>query len=190
MSNTIQNKIFPGKILIVDDKFDDVKELMLKLLNDNIPVQYWDSQSELKYTLTNVRILILDLKLTEDQGEKYSDNYFVPAAQVLKEIQGPYVLIILSGDYDEGDIHRLKDAYKDRYDDPLIIFEDEIGINKDIEPNELYNKIRTKFEKIMFLISSVNFKSNIKIQHLLVYILIHFVNPNIGREYYHSIILT
>ena len=146
MSNTIQNKIFPGKILIVDDKFDDVKELMLKLLNDNIPVQYWDSQSELKYTLTNVRILILDLKLTEDQGEKYSDNYFVPAAQVLKEIQGPYVLIILSGDYDEGDIHRLKDAYKDRYDDPLIIFEDEIGINKDIEPNELYNKIRTKFE--------------------------------------------
>ena len=146
MNNTIQNKIFPGKILIVDDKFDDVKELMLKLLNDNIPVQYWDSQSELKYALTNVRILILDLKLTEDQGEKYSDNYFVPAAQVLNKIQGPFVLIILSTDYDKGDIRRLKDAYKEFYDDPLIIFGDEVGINKNIEPNELYDKIRTKFE--------------------------------------------
>ena len=51
MNNTIQNKRFPGKILIVDDTFDDVKDLMLKLLNDNIPVQYWDSQSELEYTL-------------------------------------------------------------------------------------------------------------------------------------------
>ena len=151
MSNTIQNKIFPGKILIVDDKFDDVKELMLKLLNDNIPVQYWDSQSELKYALTNVRILILDLKLTEGQGEKYSDNYFVPAAQVLNKIQGPYVLIILSGDYNKGDIDRLKDKYKDCFDDPLIIFEDEIGINKDIEQMNYIIKYVQNLKMRMFL---------------------------------------
>ena len=65
---------------------------------------------------------------------------------MLKQIQGPFVLIILSTDYDKGDIRRLKDAYKEFYDDPLIIFGDEVGINKNIEPNELYDKIRTKFE--------------------------------------------
>ena len=55
---------------------------------------------------------------------------------MLKQIQGPFVLIILSTDYDKGDIRRLKDAYKEFYDDPLIIFGDEVGINKNIEPNE------------------------------------------------------
>ena len=146
MSNIIQNKISSGKILIVDDTFSDVEDLILKLLHDNIPVQYWDSQSDLKYPLTNVRILILDLKLTDAQGEKSMDNYFVPAVEVLHKIKGPYVLIILSTDYDEGDMCRLKDTYKRIYDVPPIIFEDEIGINKKIELDELYNKIRKKFE--------------------------------------------
>ena len=146
MSNTIQNKIFPGKILIVDDTFEDVEELILKLVEDNIPVQYWDSQSEVGNALKNVRVLILDLKLTDGQGEKDTDDYFFPAAQVLKQIQGPFVLIIFSTDYDDGDIRRLKNAYEEFYSDPLIIFGDEVGINKNIALDELYDKIRAKFE--------------------------------------------
>jgi len=148
MTKTITEKwTFPGKVLFVDNKFDEVKELMREFTEKGISVQYWNGKTELMSPMSNVRIIILDLKLTADQGDEKNEAYFFPAAEVLSKITGPYLLIILSTDYEEGDIPKLKKTYKEyNFSTPLYSIE-EFGLEKYPDFPTFYDRIKNVFDR-------------------------------------------
>lgn len=141
---------FPGKVLFVDNDYEDVKNFIDKLTQEGIAVQYWNSIGETTKNFDNIRIIVLDLNLTDGQGEDKSElSYFQPAAEVLTKIRGPYLIVILSTDYEEGDIENLKKAYKEFYPNhpPLQTLGEEVGIAKDEDFSNFHEKIKKKFEE-------------------------------------------
>lgn len=82
-----------SKVLVIDDKFDSVSELIKNLTSCGVPILFWDGQGELPKSVLNVRVLILDLNLIG--GDFYNEMYD-DVADRIKDISGPYAVLIVS----------------------------------------------------------------------------------------------
>lgn len=150
MSEQSINWKFPGKVLFVDNDYKDVKDIIDRFTQEGIAVQYWNSVGENNTNFDNIRIIVLDLNLTDGQGEDKTElSYYQPAAEVLTKIRGPYLIVILSTDYEDGDIDNLKKAYTEFYPEypPLQTLGEEVGITKEVDFANFYEKIKNKFEE-------------------------------------------
>jgi len=102
-----------GKVLIVDDKFDEeIKKLINNLAEKGVNTQYWNSKGEFHSSISNVRVLILDLELTGGVVRRGDKFFFSPAAQVLGQIKGPYIVILYARDFVNSDIEGIKESYE------------------------------------------------------------------------------
>ncbi len=149
---TISDWKLPGKILVVDDKFDTVKGFILDLTNRGLSVQFWDSKSALP-NINNIRIVVLDLDLVGDPAITRADsNYFLQAAIVLEKIPGPYIVIILSEDYIETDPANLIAKYEEQFEQPIRgIVTGNPNLEKGFDFNKLFELIdREVGEHIVF----------------------------------------
>ena len=105
-----------GKVLIVDDNFnEDIKKIIEEFTQKGLSVQYWNSKEN--KTFSNIRVLILDLDLSNGGTIRGDPFYYTMAANVLKQIPGPYVVMIYAQDFVEKDIEQLKKAYLDMTDE-------------------------------------------------------------------------
>jgi len=146
--STISEWEYPGKVLFIDEKFDDVKDYMSELIKGGVSVQYWDAKSPFTAPMTNIRVVVLDLDLT-GSGLIQTDVYsYYPAAEALSKINGPYLLIILSTTYNDKDPEILKVAYQDLTGTPLSGFVDgKTGLTKGASYQEIYDIIKAIIEK-------------------------------------------
>lgn len=144
----------PGKILIVDDKFETVKDAVSQLLNKGFPLLYWNGKDELPSTIQNIRAVVLDLNLTGEQIR--GEGYYALAAESLHKIPGPHVTVIMSQDFLPEDPERLREAYKEYYNDnPPVIINDKGLAKADLEdPKKLVELIAEslKTRQIMRLV--------------------------------------
>jgi len=134
---------FLGKVLVVDDVFNDqIKKLINILTEKGFNIQYWNSKGEFHQSISNVRILILDLDLTAGVVTRGSTSFFYAPAKVLDQIKGPYIVILYARDYVKNDIKDIKEAYEDIFKTP---FEGSIegiaGLSKGKGVDELIKKI-------------------------------------------------
>jgi len=144
---------FPGKVLIVDDQFnEEIKQTILSLANKGISVQYWDSKDGSFSNFTNIRVLILDLDLSggvQQRGDKF---FYTLPAQVLNKIHGPYMVIILSRDFIPEDITNLKSTYEEQYQKPIEGFVEGIeGLPKGSEVEKLHEIIKNLLQNSVVL---------------------------------------
>lgn len=140
---------FPGKVLFVDDHFDQITELMEKLAEFGMPVQYWHPGTTPDPTITNVRIIILDLYLKDTEDVRGTPSFYVPAAEALGKIQGPYILFIFADGYDSSkDIKGLSEAFLDKHKKSINTIGEITGIEKDVsDVTEVIEKIKAGFKE-------------------------------------------
>jgi len=92
---------YPGKVLIVDDEYDESIDLAVKqLLQNGVRVDYWNG-SDNKANLSNVRIVLLDLILRKDDADRPAPEKFYKAIEALSQIRGASIVIIFSNTADE-----------------------------------------------------------------------------------------
>lgn len=140
---SIMSEWYPGKVLIIDEKFDQIKGFISELVEKNVPVQYWNAVEPLPSSINNIRIVLLDLDLTSSGLPRTNIYDYYPAADALSLIKGPHLILILSTDYIPEDAENLKEAYLARYGTPLSGFVEGItGLTKKATTDELYSKIQ------------------------------------------------
>lgn len=110
-AQTVVTWPFPGKVLILDDSYDDVKDAITQLLKVGIPIMYWNGDGEPPKTANNIRAVIADLSFggSLPRGEP---SFYVPAIERLQKISGPYFVIIMSVDFIADDPKHLVEALK------------------------------------------------------------------------------
>jgi hypothetical protein len=114
MAKSMQSTVawpFPGKVLVLDDSYDDVKEAISQLLEAGIPVMYWKGDEDPPKAATNIRAVIADLSFG-DSLPRGEPSFYLPAIERLQKISGPYFVIIMSLDYIPDDPKHLKEALK------------------------------------------------------------------------------
>ncbi len=118
----------PGKILIVDDKFETVEDAASFLLKQGYPVLFWNGDSDPPSTVQNIRGVILDLDFTGDQIHG-GEGYYALAAESLHKIPGPHITVVMSGDFNAEDPAKLRQAYQEMYSDRPVMIHDR-GLSK------------------------------------------------------------
>ena len=109
-----------GRVLIVDDKFSEVGPIALALAERGIAVQYWNGQAPLPASIRNVRVVILDLDLAEGSGGRDAgDAFYALPAKALNQIPGPFLVVIVSVDFQTGDPKNLEKQYKNFFGSPI-----------------------------------------------------------------------
>lgn len=138
---------FPGRVLVIDDNFNDVEKFVLELAKKGISVEYWDGKSVRQSPLLNIRVIILDLDLTGGIISRGEPSYYSLAAQALHEVKGPYLLIIYSADFVDDDIAGLKAIYEEQFASKISGFViSKGGATKETSFEELYQMIETATE--------------------------------------------
>ncbi len=128
VSTTLKQHSIPGKLLVIDDKFDSVQPLLTELVRSGVPVVFWNPTTDIKPSTINVRMILTDINLIGLEmvtGGSYED-----LADKLKEIPGPFLVMFVSVNFDEEDSAKmLKEAYHNLTDKDLpgIV----LGINFD-----------------------------------------------------------
>jgi hypothetical protein len=146
-----------GKILLVDDRYDDViKKAVTVLIEKGMSVQFWDGKGDFPDMIRNVRVVILDLDLA-GLGTRSGPEFYYPAVEALKKIPGPFIVVIMAMDFHEDDPFNLDSYYKSSYGSPLCGFIAKQGLSKDEEledPSRLETLIISSVEqnKILNLI--------------------------------------
>ncbi|HEV2138575.1 MAG TPA: hypothetical protein VGR53_07005 [Nitrososphaerales archaeon] len=93
---------YPGKVLIVDDIYDEyIAEAVSQLLGKGVPVEYWNPRKEKRREFANVRVVLLDIILDEADLYLTGANRFANAISALLTVKGSPVVIILSNTTDE-----------------------------------------------------------------------------------------
>jgi len=137
---------YSAKILLVDDKFDDdVQKAVTKLVEKQMPVQYWNGQDDFPDTIHNVRVIVLDLDLAGLGHHPSSISEYYPAARVLTKIPGPFAVVILAREFDEDDPSNLEKAYRELYNGQVPGFVADKGLSKgDVmeDPERLTSLVR------------------------------------------------
>jgi hypothetical protein len=129
------NLPYAGRILIVDDIYDEkISAAVTSLAQTGLPIQYWDGKGKIPDTIRNVRVVILDLKLDPEMDRDKGLQFYSLAAQALHEIPGPYLVIIMCGDFDaEIDPPNLRKVYEDRFESPIHGYLSSEGLDKEEE---------------------------------------------------------
>jgi len=99
-----------GKVLLIDDKFDSVRELVENLTSNGIPVLFWNGKDKVPRSVLNVRVIMLDLDLIGSGTGEW--DYGVIIATI-KDIPGPYSVLIVSVNYNDDAPGRLTSTYHD-----------------------------------------------------------------------------
>jgi hypothetical protein len=145
-----------GKILIVDNEFDETIEKAVKtLVKDGVTVQYWNGDGKLPSTIENVRIIILDLDLRKRNQEEEIESigrtpgytHYALAIKALNEIRGPYLVIIMAHDFiPKDDPKNLREAFKEAFGKPICGIVSDEGLTKaeELKNPEKLNEIITK----------------------------------------------
>lgn len=98
-----------GKVVIIDDKIEQVKELMMALSKNRIPFSYFQDESgedlpEEGNHLKSVRLIFLDIVLDTgiDQSEKsVVSNALSRLDRIVGENNGPYFIFLWSTKYEK-----------------------------------------------------------------------------------------
>jgi hypothetical protein len=133
-----------GKILIVDDKYDDaIAEAIKALMEKGISVQYWNGKGEYPKTIRNIRVVIIDLDLTSLGTRTPGPEFYSPAVKALNKIPGPFLVIIMALDFNRDDPSNLESA-SGYYNIPIFGFVAKEGLTKEEErenPDLLVNLV-------------------------------------------------
>ncbi len=128
-----------GKILLIDDYFDEViNNAVSALVKEGMSVQFWDSKGDFPCTISNVRVVIIDLELVKGAGVRTKTaDYYYPAAEILTKVPGPFFVIIMAQEYEEDDPANLDYYYKQFFPTlPLCGVILKKGLRKDEELND------------------------------------------------------
>ncbi len=101
----------PGKLLVIDDRFEDVQPLLTELTRYGVPIVYWNPNSPSKPSTTNVRVVLTDINLLGLDivtKESYED-----LAAKVKDVSGPFILLFVSVHFNEDSPSLLSEAYHD-----------------------------------------------------------------------------
>lgn len=149
MSLDIDSAKFPGKVLFIDNRFDEIQEFFTKLASSSVSVQYWDPNNALDRPITNVRIVILDLYLKNTEDVRGTPSFYIPAAEALRKITGPFILFIFSDGFDsDKDICGLCDTYSNLCKKPLSTIGKITGIEKESTTlDEILIAMKSGFEE-------------------------------------------
>lgn len=91
-----------GKVVVIDDKIDEVKTLLSGLSSEGVPYLYYQDEglSDMpSKPIANVRVLILDLLLVSDQSQTATQvvaTIYARLKRVLSTANGPYILLYWS----------------------------------------------------------------------------------------------
>lgn len=97
-----------GKILVVDNEYDSkIEKAVNALVQDGLPVQYWNGKDDLPETIRNVRVVVLDLDLAGAGFRSPGLTHYGLAVQALNKIPGPYLVIIMAQDFIKDDPENL-----------------------------------------------------------------------------------
>ena len=119
-----------GKILFVDDRYDDdIKRAVTELVKNGLTVQYWDGEKPIPKTIRNVRVVVIDLDLAGAGTRSGGFSDYSLAVDALHDIPGPYVVIIMAQDFESTDPQNLNHYYKVTYG-PLCGYIAEQGLSK------------------------------------------------------------
>ena len=146
-----------GKILIIDDKYDDaISEAIKALMHRGISVQYWNGLGDFPKTIRNIRVVIIDLDLTNLGFRTPGSEFYYPAVKALNKIPGPFLAVIMALDFNPDDPSNLEKASSD-LNSPIYGFVAKEGLTKQDEienPDLLVNLITssTDQKKILKLI--------------------------------------
>ncbi len=100
----------PGKLLVLDDKFDSVQALLTELVRNGVPVVFWNPTTNIKPSTTNVRIILTDINLLG--LETVTTGSYEDLAAKLKDIPGPFLVMFVSVNFDKDDsANMLREAY-------------------------------------------------------------------------------
>jgi hypothetical protein len=147
-----------GKVLFVDDDYSTIADVVESFLDAGIPVQYWKGSGELPSSIFNVRIVVVDLDLTDLKMRIPGDEFFIPAVDALKIIPGPFIVVIVAREFKKDDPARLEKMYLERTKAPLVGFIADAGLTKEQleDPRILEGLIVSVLEKneILHLILS------------------------------------
>lgn len=122
-----------GKILIIDDKYEDVQPFITQLLKQGFNVHYWDSKTDNEDKIRDARIVILDINLSEaDDFDENQDASYVDAINAIDQINGTYIIIILSNKFTERTVTAFKRAWTNfKGSQPIPGILSEQGLTKD-----------------------------------------------------------
>ncbi|MDG6920888.1 MAG: hypothetical protein JRN59_05105 [Nitrososphaerota archaeon] len=136
-----------GKLLVLDDTFDSIRPLLMELVKNGVPVVFWNPSSGIKPSTTNVRVILTDINLLG--LETVTRGSYDDLAAKLKEIQGPFLVMFVSVNFDEEDsVKMLKEAYHDvtNKDLPGIV----LGINFDkTQAQEVLSEIPARIRSVL-----------------------------------------
>lgn len=104
--------ITSGKMLIIDDQFEDIKELINEFLRKGFPITYWNPKTINKPNLDNVRVILTDINISG--AEPVTRQNYDELAELLSGITGPFLLMFVSVNFDEDDsVEMMKESYHD-----------------------------------------------------------------------------
>ena len=149
-----------GKILIVDDKYDEaIEAAVTTLVQSGMSVQYWNGKGNFPEMIRNVRVVVLDLALTGLEDRLSGPGFYYSAAQALNKIPGPFLVVIMSVEFNEDDPSNLEDAYKGFFDSPICGFISKTGLKR---ADELDDPKRIA----EIIVSSIADKTTVSYTHL------------------------
>ena len=87
-----------GKILFIDNAFEDaIQKAVTVLIEKGMAVQFWDGKGEFPRTISNVRVVIIDLDLANTkQAKTQTLSFYYPMIEALNKVPGPVVVIIMA----------------------------------------------------------------------------------------------
>jgi hypothetical protein len=102
----------PGRVLVLDNKYELVSSAIAQLLQVGIPVLFWDGKGNPPNSFHGIRVILLDLAL-DDGSVRGVPTYYLKAIERLGKVPGPYVVLILSQDYTQDDPKNLVKTISD-----------------------------------------------------------------------------
>lgn len=119
-----------GKILFVDDRYDDdIKQAITELVERGFAVQYWNGEGTPPETIRNARVIVMDLDLAGVGSRSGGIGDYAPAIAALHKIPGPYLVIILAQDFTNDDPSNLENYYRDTHG-PICGYIAKTGLSK------------------------------------------------------------
>lgn len=102
LKNNNENEMIINKCLIIDDKFDEVKDIIFNLNKHSISTDYREDVLDKDVQIDpNTQLVILDLYMSEDQNS--FDNALNSVAFLNENIKGPFFLLVWTKHIDQYD---------------------------------------------------------------------------------------